>query len=204
MDEVTFFVVAKKVRAQQGFDFRIKMRKERRPTKQKPIKEENIKKPQTAQQQRPELLALAFLVTPASPLSRKLSSRCQIRNHHHPGLSVISGVYISVSHRTDTESEKTTTEKVCHQTQAQKAGVEDFLAAFEKMPESLTVFSSRRCAVFWSEETVHSYAFVLQKPYLFIDTSGVSGQATVRPHNPVAGNDEGNGIVPNSSSDGLC
>ena len=90
------------------------------------------------------------------------------------------------------------------QTQAQKAGVEDFLAAFEKMPESLTIFSSRRCAVFWSEETVHSYAFVFQKPYLFIDTSGVSGQATVRPHNPVAGNDEGNGIVPNSSSDGLC
>ena len=43
MDAVIFFVVAKKLRAQQGFDFRIKMRKERRPTKQKPIKEENIK-----------------------------------------------------------------------------------------------------------------------------------------------------------------
>nr|WP_249288744.1 hypothetical protein [Mobiluncus curtisii] len=56
------------------------------------------------QQQRPKLLALAFLVALTRPLGGKLPSRRQIRNHHQTDLSNAPCANTSVSHRTQTKS----------------------------------------------------------------------------------------------------
>ena len=40
--------------------------------------------------------------------------------------------------------------------------------------------------------------------YLFVDTTGVTGQAAVRADNTVAGNDNGNFVVTDGSADRLC
>ncbi len=52
-------------------------------------------------------------------------------------------------------------------------------------------------------EFVRVHAFELQQTDLFVEASGVSGKTAVGSHHAMAGNDDGNGIVPHGTAYGL-
>lgn len=52
-------------------------------------------------------------------------------------------------------------------------------------------------------EAGHIDAFMLQKPALFFDTAGIAGKTSGSSYDTVAGDNNGNGIVPHCSADRL-
>ena len=52
-------------------------------------------------------------------------------------------------------------------------------------------------------EKIRVHAFEPQQADFFVDASGVSGEASVTAHDAMAGNDDGNGIVPHCAAHGL-
>ena len=53
------------------------------------------------------------------------------------------------------------------------------------------------------EKSGHIGVLKFQKLHLFVDSAGVSGETTVRADHTVAGNDDGNFVVPDGTADRL-
>ena len=59
-------------------------------------------------------------------------------------------------------------------------------------------------ALLGDEKAIHVRLFHLKQPDFLVDSSSISGKASAGSHNPVARDDEGDGIMPYGSSHGLC
>ena len=60
------------------------------------------------------------------------------------------------------------------------------------------------CAFLRSEQPRHIRFFEGEEPYLPLDVARIARQAAVAPHDPMAGNDDADGIVSDSAAYGLC
>ena len=60
------------------------------------------------------------------------------------------------------------------------------------------------CAFLRSEQPRHIRFFEGEEPYLPLDAARIARQAAVAPHDPMAGNDNADGIVSDSAAYGLC
>ncbi len=60
------------------------------------------------------------------------------------------------------------------------------------------------CAFLRSEQPRHIRFFEGEEPYLPLDAARIARQAAVAPHDPMAGNDDADGIVSDSAAYGLC
>lgn len=60
------------------------------------------------------------------------------------------------------------------------------------------------CVFLRSEQSRHIRFFEGEEPYLPLDAARIARQAAVAPHDPMAGNDDADGIVSDSAAYGLC